>query len=251
MSEDRLVGAERVIAVLIELSKHESGVSLDELTAILGFSKPTIHRALASLKKSGLASQSSRGFYSLGDEFLRMAYRFQDRRPEAVRFDAALSQLAQVFGETVHLAVLDGRDVVYRGKVDSPAGAVRLTSSIGARNPAYRTAVGKVLLGYKLNSQAEFLEWLGDEPLEKKTANTITSPTALWNEILLTRERDFGVDDQENEIGVNCIAIPVFTNNSDIPYAAISVSGLAFRTSLKTLRDRVEEIRNVVETTTK
>lgn len=245
-NDEKIVGSDRVIAVLVELSKHEAGVTLDELTNTMGYPKPTIHRALASLKKAGLAHQANRGVYTLGDEFLRMAFRFQNRRPEAVQFDAALHALAQEFGETVHLATLDGRDVVYRGKVDSPSGAVKLTSSIGARNPAYSTAVGKLLLSYKFDSESAFLDWLGDAKLEKKTDTTITDPKKLWKEIVNSRKRDYGIDNQENEVGVNCLAIPVFTTNSKVPYGAISISGLSFRTPIEILETNVEKIRSII-----
>ena len=110
-----------------------------------------MHRALASLRKAGLASQSSRGVYELGDEFLRLAYRFQDARPETARIEPQLRELATEFGETAHFAILDGAEVVYRAKVDPPVGAIRLTSTIGGRNSAYSTAVGKLLLSFSIS----------------------------------------------------------------------------------------------------
>ena len=114
----KIVGAERVLAVLVELGKYATGISLDELTSIMGESKPTIHRALSTLQKSGLATKTERGSYLLGDEFVRIANKFQFARPEVINFEPAMRQLASQFGETVHYAVLDGIDVVYRAKID-------------------------------------------------------------------------------------------------------------------------------------
>ena len=148
--EEKLVGADRVIAVLTELADHPLGVTLDELAGILRSSKPTVHRALATLRRAGLADMTGRGVYILGDEYLRLAFRNLDGRPETARIQPLLEQLAAQYGETAHYAVLSGKDIVYRAKMDPPQGAVRLTSVIGGRNPAYRTAVGKALLSSRL-----------------------------------------------------------------------------------------------------
>src|SRR3954468_10869575 len=147
----RLVGSDRVLAVLKELARYPDGVGLEELTRVIGSPKPTVHRALRALRRAGLADQDTRGHYLLGDEFLRMAFAHHEARPEHIRVRPLLETLAGRFGETAHSAVLDGREVVYRAKVDPPTGAVRLTSTIGGRNPAHATAVGKLLLAYRLD----------------------------------------------------------------------------------------------------
>ena len=104
--EEKLVGAERVIAVLMELADHPLGVTLDELAGTLHSSKPTVHRALATLRRAGLADMTGRGVYVLGDEYLRLAFRNLDGRPETARIQPLLEDLATQFGETAHYAVL-------------------------------------------------------------------------------------------------------------------------------------------------
>lgn len=240
--DHRLVGADRVLAVLIELGAHPRGVTLDELAQTLQSPKSTVHRAVVSLKRAGLATQIGRGEYLLGDEFLRIAFRNYADRPDAALITPILEQLSQTFGETVHYAVLDGAEVVYRAKTDPPGGGVRLTSVIGGRNPAYRTAVGKLLLSYAVDSEAALREVLGPEPLVAQTPHTLTDPTALWQELRVTRERGYAVDDQENEIGVNCVAVPAGLDSHLRPTGAVSVSALAFRTPLDSLIARVGEI---------
>ena len=97
-NKEHLVGSDRVLAVLAELAEHPSGVGLDDLTRVLNSPKPTVHRALAALCRAGFAEQPSRGIYVLGDEFLRLAYRFQDRRPESARVAPVLQKLADEIG---------------------------------------------------------------------------------------------------------------------------------------------------------
>jgi DNA-binding IclR family transcriptional regulator len=241
--EERLVGADRVIAVLTELADHPVGITLDELAGILRSSKPTVHRALATLRRAGLAEMTARGVYVLGDEYLRLAFRNLDGRPETARIQPLLEQLAEQFGETAHYAVLSGKDIVYRAKMDPPQGAVRLTSVVGGRNPAYRTGVGKTLLSSQLLTVDQIVDWFGEFPLEQKTANTLVTAEALHEEFTATRERGFGIDNQENELGVNCVAIPIHLDGSSAPSGAVSVSAVTFRCPLERLIEAVPEIR--------
>lgn len=244
---EKIVGAERVLTVLKELADHSEGISLDELTMSLKASKSTVHRALATILKSGLATKTARGNYILGDEFLRIANKFQSSRPEGRQFEPLLGELAARFGETAHYAVLDGADVVYRAKVDAPKGAVKLTSIIGGRNPATCTAVGKILLSYQVSSLKELSQWLGPNKLVKRTEKSITSPSDLFEELKVSRERGYGVDDQENEAGINCIAFPIFIDDATTPMGAVSISGLAFRTPLIDFLDSRSDIKRIVD----
>lgn len=243
---ERLVGSDRVIAVLLELAKHPQGVTLDELAAELQSSKPTVHRALATLRRAGLADLIERGVYLLGDEYLRLAFRNLAGRPDTVRIQPLLEELASAYGETAHYAVLSGVDIVYRAKMDPPVGAVRLTSVVGGRNPAYRTAVGKALLSTQLRSQAEVDAWCATIVMERKTPHSIVTTEALYAELAASAERGFGIDDQENELGVNCVSIPIFLDGALAPVGAISVSGVTFRCSLDRLIEAIPDIKRAI-----
>lgn len=225
----RLVGADRVLAVLLELGSHPHGVTLDALASALASPKPTIHRALASLCRAGLARQVSRGIYILGDDLFQMVLRNISERPDALVVEPVLERLTAHFGETAHFAVLDGTEVVYRAKMDPPRGAVRLTSVIGGRNPAHCTAVGKLLLSQKVTSRNELVKLLGTGPLLRRTENTIIDVDDLWTELVATHERGYAIDDQENEPGVNCVAVSVGSDPHLPGTGAVSVSALTFR----------------------
>lgn len=240
---NRLVGSDRVLAVLKELARYPGGVGLEELTRVVASPKPTVHRALGALRRAGLADQDARGRYVLGDEFLRMAFAHHEARPEQVRLRPVLEALAGRFGETAHYAVLDGREVVYRAKVDPPTGAVRLTSTIGGRNPAHTTAVGKLLLARRLGTVEEVGAWIGDAPLERRTAHSLCTAAALHRDLTATRARGYGIDDQENETGVNCLALPVYPTSPTVPAGAVSVSALAYRTPVASLVAALDEMR--------
>jgi DNA-binding IclR family transcriptional regulator len=154
--------------------------------------------------------------------------------------------LAEHFGETAHYAVLDGATVVYRSKVDPASGAVRLTSTIGGRNPTHSTAVGKLLLSYALPDGAAVAQWLGQRKLERRTANTIVTARALAHELQAIRRCGYSIDDQENEPGIVCLAVPAFLTSPTSPSGAVSVSAPAYRTPLTRLTAQVDTIRAAV-----
>ncbi|MFJ6742685.1 IclR family transcriptional regulator [Streptomyces sp. NPDC091279] len=242
----RLVGSDRVLAVLKELARYPDGAGLEELTRVIGSPKPTVHRALGALRRARLADRDEHGRYVLGDEFLRMAFAHHEARPEHVRLHPILETLAVRFGETAHYAVLDGREIVYRAKVDPPTGAFRLSSTVGGRNPAHATGVGKLLLAYALGSVEEVREWIGATELERRTARTRCDAAALYADLRAARARGYAFDDQENETGVNCLALPVYATSPTVPSGAVSVSALACRTSLSALTDALDEIRTLL-----
>jgi DNA-binding IclR family transcriptional regulator len=244
--EDRLVGADRVLAILAELARHPEGVGLEEMARMVASPKPTVHRALAALRRVGFAGQDSRGRYVLGDEFLRLAFAHHEVRPDHVRIHPVLRALAERYGETAHYAVLDGDTVVYRSKVDPPSGAIRLTSTVGVRNPAHCTGVGKLLLSYALTDRAAVTAWTGRRELERRTPNTLTSADALHRELSTIRERGYATDDQENEPGIVCVAVPVFLTSPTVSSGAVSVSAPAYRPPLARLVEDVAAIRDLV-----
>jgi len=243
---ERLVGADRVLAILAELARHPDGIGLEEMARAVASNKATVHRALAALRRAGFAAQDGRGRYVLGDEFLRLAFAHHEARPDHERIRPVLQRLAVRYGETAHYAVLDGDTVVYRAKVDPPTGAVRLTSTVGGRNSAHSTAVGKLLLSYALPDDAAVGAWAGARILPRHTEHTLTTAEALARELRIIRGRGWAADDQENEPGVTCVAVPVFLGSQTVPTGAVSVSAPAYRTPLNRLVNEVATIRGMV-----
>ncbi|GAA2387638.1 IclR family transcriptional regulator [Dactylosporangium salmoneum] len=245
-ADGRLVGSDRVLAVLAELARHPDGIGLEDMARAVASAKPTVHRALASLRRAGFAGQDGYGRYVLGDEFLRLAFAHHEARPDHVRVQPILRALCDRYGETVHYAVLDGRSVVYRSKLDPSVGAVRLTSVIGGRNPAHCTAVGKVLLAASLATEEAVRTWIGDRPLESRTERSVSTAEQLHAALVRVRQQGYAVEDQENEPGVGCLAVPVYLTSPTVPSGAISVSGLVYRTPMEKLVDDLPAIRAIV-----
>ncbi|WP_033289457.1 IclR family transcriptional regulator [Amycolatopsis jejuensis] len=241
------VGSDRVLVVLRELAAHPGGVGLEELARAVASPKSTVHRALASLRRTGFAQLEAHGRYVLGDEFLRLAFSNHEARPDHLRVQPILETLAERYGETAHYAVLDDRSIIYRAKVDPSAGAVKLTSTIGGRNPAHSTAVGKLLLSYELTDDDAVAQWVGDTLLTGRTGRTRTTATKLAKDIALARSNGYGVEDEENEQGVACLAVPVFLGSPSRPTGAVSISALTYRTPLSRLVAEVATIKSIVD----
>ena len=240
-------GTERALATLKALAACPDGATLDTLATAVGAPKSSVHRALAALVKAGFALRPEPGVYTLGTEFVRLAYAHHEARSEPRLVEPCLRQLAEAYGETAHYAELEGRDVVYLAKVAPARNNVRMSSTIGGRNPAHCTGVGKALLASRLAAARDpeaFIAGLG--PLERRTPKTLSDPSALRADLERTVRRGYAVDDEESEAGINCIAFPLFLGSPTVASGAISVAALRHRTTLDDLEAHAEEMREII-----
>jgi IclR family acetate operon transcriptional repressor len=216
---------DRALRVIEQLGTSGSGYTLEELSAETAIPKSTLHRTLAALKARGFAAQPRPGGpYTLGPQLLAVAFGFHERLDVRGLIHPLLVRARDQFGETVHMGVLDGADVVYLDKVESLK-PLKMTSVIGGRNPAHATALGKALLAWTLpddDAVADWLEQVG--PLPARTANTLVEPAAVASALAQIRTRGWALEYEESEPGVRCVAVPVFLGRPQ-PAAAISVAG--------------------------
>jgi DNA-binding IclR family transcriptional regulator len=128
--------------------------------------------------------------------------------------------------------------MVYLDKVE-PVRSIRMATSVGRRNPAYCTAVGKAILAYLPEAQWEAI--VRARGLKAMTPNTITSFAELRRELVAIRERGYAIDNEEIEEGVRCVGC-VVRDFSGVAVAAISVSAPAFRLT----REKIKRISRLV-----
>lgn len=217
---------DRALRVIERLGTSGSGYTLEELSAETAIPKSTLHRTLAALKARGFAAQPRAGGpYTLGPQLLAVAFGFHERLDVRGLIHPLLVRARDQFGETVHMGVLDGADVVYLDKVESLK-PLKMTSVIGGRNPAHATALGKALLAWTLPDDEAVAAWLAEAgPLPARTANTIVEPAAVTAALAQIRERGWALEYEESEPGVRCVAVPVFLGRPQPAAAAISVAG--------------------------
>jgi DNA-binding IclR family transcriptional regulator len=244
---ERLTGADRVLAVLKELAHHPRGVTLDTLSATLGSPKSSVHRALAALRRAGLAEQDERGRYRLGLELVRLASEYYQGLDLRRLVEPLLDELAQRFGETAHFAVLDRSEIVYVAKVNPTQGGIQMTSSVGGRNPAHCTGLGKALLAHECPTLADVERYVAEfGPLQRRTEHTLTTAPELARELEEIRRRGYALDREESEVGIACIAFPVYLDSAERPAGAVSVATLVHRTPLETLEEAAPAIRALI-----
>ena len=202
--------------VLAVFSHRDRVLTLAEIARRSGLPKSTAHRVLAMLAETG-AVELGDGGYRLG---LRM-FSLGALPPEAGLREAAmvhLEGLHRVTGQTLHLAVLRGDDVVYLEKLLSRK-PVETPAAIGNRMPATCTAVGKALLAFS-GEQREAAVLAG--PLVRRTATSVVTAGDLRAQLAAVRDRGYATDREESTRGLACIAVPVLVG--DRPVAAISVA---------------------------
>ena len=242
-----LTGADRVLAALKRLGEYPEGARLDDLARDLASPKSSTHRALAALRRAGVATQDEHGRYRLSLDLVQLAFRYHDALQETAPARPLLAALAQRFGETAHFARLEGSEIVYLGKVVPAGSGAQMTSVIGGRNPAHCTGLGKALLAHFLPDRGAVDRYIGDYgPFERRTSQTLVTSERLDRELQLTRARRYAVDRQESEVGIVCIAFPVFLGSPLLPSAAVSVAALAQRTPLRKLTGAADEIRAMI-----
>lgn len=240
-------GADRVLATLRLLAEYRDGAGLSDLARRLNSPKSSVHRALAALRRAGFVEQNDGERYRLSYDLVRLVFSYYDNIDDVVRLRPLLEDLANQFGETCHYAVLETPDIVYHAKVQAAGARFQMTSAVGGRNPAYCTGVGKALLAYELLDRGAVNAYIGDHgPLARPTPNAICTADELADEFALIRSLGYAVDREENEVGITCLALPLFLTSSKRPDGAISVTTVVHRTSLEQLVAAVDRMRETV-----
>ena len=130
------------------LASADQPLSAQEVARQCGMSRPTAYRLLTTLlARDYVTTAHDSGHYHIGAQVLSLSKSFLDRLDLPELAKAHMRQIGQVSRETVHLAVLDGTDMLYVGKVDGSQ-SVRMHCTLGTRNPLYCTAMGKAVLAF-------------------------------------------------------------------------------------------------------
>jgi IclR family transcriptional regulator, acetate operon repressor len=206
---------ERALSLLESLA--DLGVS--ELRTATGLPFGTIHRLLGTLVLHGYARQNPQTHkYTLGPRLLRLGD--AAGRHFGGWVQPYLTELMEISGESANLVMLDGDHAVYVAQVASRKHNVRMFTEVGRRVLPHSTAAGKVLLAFRPRPAMEAL--LDRTGLPPRTPRTITDRGKFLAELDLVSRQGYAVDDGEEEIGVRCLAVPVFGVGDSV--AAVSVS---------------------------
>ncbi|MFC7615743.1 IclR family transcriptional regulator [Actinokineospora soli] len=198
--------ADRTVDVLEVLADSDRKLTLAELQRALEVPKSSLHGILRTLVARGWVETDERGSaYGIGLRALRTGAAFLDRDPVVRAAGSVLARLRRQLDETVHLARLDGGEVVYLASRESQH-HLRVMSRIGRRLPAHATALGKALLAHRDWEEVTLL--LPDKPAAL-TDLTVTDRDGLRAEWEQTRLRGWAHEDGQNTPGLVCFAVAV------------------------------------------
>ena len=214
---------ERIFALIEQLAAHPAGASLQSLAQGTDLAKRTVHRLLGSLVGLGYVAQDeATGRYRLTLKMFELSSGMVNSMDIMDVAKAHLERLAQRTGEAVHLVIRDGRDIVYIYKTEN--GPMRMSSRVGLRSPLYCTGVGKAILATLPDDEVAEI-WRHSRP-QKLTGRTVASLDALAAQLADVRRSGYAIDDEENELGVRCVALAI-PGPGGRAESAFSISGLA------------------------
>src|SRR5579863_2251389 len=215
----------KTLDILETIKSRDSGFKLAELARKVGMPKATVYRILTTLEGRGYLDRAADGSYRMAKKLFNL------QRTESA--EQILNRVAQPImervvdatKETVNLGILDAGEVVVINTVESPQ-AVRMSSKIGNRRHLHSTALGKIFLAGL--PEKEFLRLIRMKGLPRLTDYTLTTKSAVVEEIHRVRKQGWALDNQENEIEGRCIGAPISTPDGRL-LAALSISGPVFR----------------------
>lgn len=211
---------DRVAQLLDVIAANNGPVSLKILSSETGLHPSTAFRILASLVEHGLVERSSSGHYRLGVKLLQLGSRVQARLDMRREARPIMDWLRNEIGETVNLVMREGDEVVYVERA-TPSRMMRVEQVIGGRAPLHVTAVGKLFLAE--GGAEACLEYAERSGLRPHTPHSITDPAQLWRSVKSALQEGYALDNQEAEMGVGCIGVPI-RDSSGRMIAGISVS---------------------------
>lgn len=231
----RLSSVTSALRLLKSFSEDETEIGISSLAKRLGVAKSTAHRLATTLVSEGFLEQNpDNGRYHLGLTLFVLGAEMRNSMDMSARLKPLLRAMRDSTDETIHLAVLDDASIVYLHNLESRK-AISIRSSCGTRKPAFCTSEGRVLLAY---ASAETVASAFRQKMLARTPATITDAAKLSRILGDVRASGYAIDDQESEIGMRAIAVPIRDLTGEV-VAAASLAAPAQRLTKSGLRELV------------
>lgn len=226
---------DRALRMISIISRYKEGIGVTGLAEEVDVTKSAAFKILATLVEHGYVEQDKISKkYKLGYRYLELSsllLESMDIRTQARPF---LQELEEETNEVIHLVVMDQGQMVYIDKLEGYE-TLRMHSKVGRRAPGHCTSAGKMILAHLSSKEVDYV--LQEQGMKSHTPYTITDKDILLKELDTVRNRGYAVEEQENELGITCIAAPVFDNKRRIT-GAVSISGPSIRMS----KERIQKI---------
>ncbi|MCK0470535.1 IclR family transcriptional regulator [Halalkalibacter sp. APA_J-10(15)] len=231
----------RALTILDLFDEQTTELKITEISTQMGLHKSTVHSLLKTLQEANYIEQNlENGKYRLGMKLVErgnLVISTFNLRNVARKY---LLDLSIETGQTSHLGILDGDAGVYIDKKEGEKALIRY-SRIGKRIPLHSTAIGKILLAYQNEENVKKL--LSDYVFTPLTNKTIMNHDALRKELDDVIRKGHAIDNEENEPGVRCIAVPIKNLEGEL-LAAVSISTLVSNVNDEQLQDYLNLLKD-------
>lgn len=219
--QNTIKSLDRAMAVF-EFLSEDQGKPLSILAAETGQSPATVYRILVTLEGRGLVEfDADDQVWHIGPRAFIIGSRFLRRTSLVERARPVLRNLMETTGETANLGVDRGGKVLFLSQVETHE-TIRAFFPPGTLSSMHASGIGKALLAQM--DEGRFARWLQEHPLERFTDRTLTDHQAVRTAVAEIRRRGYAIDEEERNLGMRCIAAPVFDVNREA-IAGISISG--------------------------
>jgi IclR family pca regulon transcriptional regulator len=226
-----MAGLAKGLAIIELFGSTSSRLSVASAAEGIGVARATARRCLLTLVDLGYVEYDGR-YYRPTPRMLRLGSAYLDTSSLPGLADQHLTDARDELGESVSLAVWEHGWSIFVARAEAQR-IVKTGVRVGARLPAHCSATGRVLLAAL--GDDEVREQLATAERERRTPHTLTDPGALLEVVRHVREEGFAISDEELELGMRAIAVPV-TDGAGRTVAAMSVSASAARVSAERMR---------------
>lgn len=216
---------EKAFKILNCFSTEKIELGVTEIAHKIGTNKSAVYRMLATMEALNVIQQNPENEkYRLGLKLFELGQKVSIYKNFIAKARPYMEDLVKRAGETAHLAIYKNQKVYFLDKVVGRHD-LQINTQIGTEKPLHCTGLGKIMLAF---AEPDYRTVIEDNVLEAVTKNTITNKTKLKEEIDRIKNIGFALDLEENEIGLVCVAVPVFDARGKC-IAAISTSGPSAR----------------------
>ena len=231
----------RGLIVIQAFTQQSPQMTISQLSVKTGLSRAAVRRCLYTLTKLGFAGAEDGSRYSLRPRMLTLSHTYTTSNTLSTAAQPILERMSAALRESFSVATLDGEDIVYIARTQVNR-VMAVDLHIGSRLPAYCTSMGRVLLAYLPAEQLE--QYLAKAVLTPHTTRTITSAEKLRLTLRNVRRNGYALVDQEYEVGLRSLAVPVFASSGRV-VATLNLSGNAPRLSVLEMQSRfLNHLRN-------
>jgi IclR family pca regulon transcriptional regulator len=238
--KEYVMGLEKGLAIVEAFGIAKGPLTLTQAAEITGHTKAAVRRSLLTLCKLGYASQDGRQF-RLAPRSLRLGHAYVASDPLTKVAQPILEMTSERTRESASIAVLDAQDAVFVAR-STHRRSLSSGLGVGVRLPAYCSATGRVLLAGRPVAEVEFM--LNRMSRPALTPRTRTSMREILKEIAFVRTRGYAISDEELEIGLRSIAVPIRNGRGDL----IAAMSLSVATTRMTRDQLVEQLVPELET---